>query len=186
MTDGAELPDNYGENIDWSVLEHIANNDGSTEGAPKESGPGVTILSQAMLTRRLLWDTVPCDIAAATVDYLGLPKVSEDVEATEHKAAHQRLTDVRVLSPIIQAISMSATQAIVGSMFAEEEPEHGPESEEYRDAVEKMFPPIYAATLGGIAELVDIGLLHTPHLVEFDPDDPDGPSFTMRDSNDSE
>lgn len=182
MTDAAEGHDatpEYGE-VDWSEMEFLANNNGSVEGAPEpaEGSVGITVLSPDMIARRLLWDVAPCELVSEVASYLALPPISEDVENKEHEESHKRLQEAGIIAPLILAFSVAATRAVVGTMIVGHgETEDAPvDGEVYDSAFTKLQPVAFQVTLAVIAEMMNIGMLHTPHFyVEEDiPGDEDG------------
>lgn len=160
-----DTSDQFGD-IDWGQMEYLANNDGSVEGGPETEGHAPLVLNTEMIIRRALWDTIPCGDAVAVANYLELPATSDDVEKMEHEKAHVRLDDISNIAPLIYALSDAAARAIVGAMVVaggdqESIPLNG---DVYNEAYEKFQPVAYTTALSVVAELIDIGLVHTPHL----------------------
>lgn len=161
-----ETPD-FGE-IDWNQMEHLATHDET--GAPSFEEPGLQ-LSVDMVQRRVLWDTVPCQVAVEVAKYLELPGTSDEVETMEHTQSHVRLLDIAVLKPVVLALADAAARSITGAMVvAGGDKAHLPlDGEVYADMYQKLQPVIYMASLSAIAELVDIGMLHMPHMTYLGP-----------------
>ncbi len=153
----------FGE-IDWDHMEHMATHDES--GAPAFVEPALE-LSVEMVQRRVLWDTVPCQQAVEVAKYLELPATSDDVETMEHTQSHVRLLDVAVLRPLVLALADASARSITGAMVvAGGDKDHLPlTGEVYTDMYEKLQPVIYMSSLSMLAELVDIGVVHMPHMV---------------------
>jgi hypothetical protein len=142
------------EEVDWAKMEASAGG----EDLP-------VVLSDEMLRKRIMWDVTPCDLAEAVRERMGLAGASEDVEEMEHAESHQRLVAMAAILPAIVTLSSYATEAAVTSIIMDSHPD-APEQIR-RDVVESTELMIRAATMGVIAELLDIGLLHTTHLPIF-------------------
>jgi hypothetical protein len=153
--------DQSGE-VDWSQLEGL----GGEEGLPVG-----TVISPDMLAKRLLWDVTPCDLAERVRDYLGYSPASEDVEEMEHKESHQRLAQVIVIAPYVDAMAGHTARAIAGAMIVESG--DTPPDAVRDETIEKLEPVIFHAAVGILAELIDVGLVHLPHygFVTFGPDE---------------
>lgn len=154
MTDNnEELPD-----VDWSQLD---------------DGSGLVTISPEMLAKRILWDVTPCDMAVDVASYLNMSPASEEVEEMEHSESHQRLRGAAVLAPCIEAMSDHAARAIVGCMIVAQGDEDKISEELQQEAVDKQHAVIFQSAFAVIAEMLDIGILHLPHLGVFYVEVPD-------------
>ncbi|MDX3260728.1 hypothetical protein PV336_16025 [Streptomyces sp. MI02-2A] len=79
-----------------------------------EEGPKVDIYTPQMLTKRLLWDMVPCSQVASFLPLMNLVPDSEDVSEMEHRASHERIQRVvplkdmlDVMTPLVSGITAS-------------------------------------------------------------------------------
>ena len=152
--------------VDWSKKEDLAVDPGSDAGA--------LIIDQSMLLRRVLWDTVPCDDAQATAEYLQLPPSSPDVEQMEHDQSHDRLKEIEILLPMIYAVSDSAAKTITAAMAVVEEGEVQPlGGKEFNEHYETLQPLAFSVARAVVMELVSFGVVHLPHMVML-PMDEDG------------
>ena len=149
MADDENLPD-----VDWSQLEDIDQPD-------LPPGFRQTILTEDMLIKRLLWNMSPCNLAQDVGAKIGLKPASEDVEEKEHQESHQRLAMVIPLNGLVEAMSTYAAKIVMGNIVVGQDQDI-PE-EEFAEMVDRIEPAIHMASLGIIAELVDVGLLHLPH-----------------------
>lgn len=149
--------------VDWSELEADATSD-------QTNGPGPLILTTEMVDRRFLWSIVPCDIAQETAKYLGLPPISQDVEEMEHLAAHARLNELGSLMPMIFLMNKVAVRMAVSTMIVgHNDQEQAPVNEGlFNAAVDQYELPTFSIVRAVIAELISMGLVHTPHLVTLD------------------
>jgi hypothetical protein len=78
-------------------------------------GPQVDLYTPQMITKRLLWDIVPCSEVEKMLPLMNLTPDSPDVSEMEHKASHKRLAQVgplgemlALLVPIVSGITASA------------------------------------------------------------------------------
>lgn len=158
------FPDFQMPPVDWSDMEQFAN--GVKEEDIKGASSEHVVLSEAMIANRITWDVAPHDIFEKVAGYLDLPVGSEDVIDAEHQAAHERLNGVLMVAPPLDVLSRLAARTVLATMLVmnDQTDELALGSEEFEDSVEKLEVVIFNATLASIAELVDWGLLHTPHV----------------------
>ncbi len=71
-----------------------------------------------ILTRRLAWDSLPCDEAPAVLERLGLTPSSPEGAEIEHQDSHQRIMQVMPLEPFLQR-SASVLGTVVSMAMAE-------------------------------------------------------------------
>jgi hypothetical protein len=151
MTD-ENIPD-----VDWDKMED------SVSDGTLPPGYEHTVLSPEMLAKRLVRDVVPCDMAVAVADLLGLHRASEDVEDMEHVQSHMRLNDAGLIVPFLSLLAPHAAAAGAAALVVGAGATDDISPEDLRTSVERLTPMIYATSLSVIAELIDIGVLHTPH-----------------------
>jgi hypothetical protein len=161
---GGGFPDFPMPSVDWSQMEQLANG-----AKPEDIASGHSehvVLSEAMIANRITWDVAPHELFEKVAGYLGLPVGSEDVLDAEHHAAHDRLNSVLMVAPPMDVLSRLAARTVLATMLVmnDQTEELTLDSEEFEDSVEKLEVVIFNATLATIAELVDWGLLHTPHV----------------------
>jgi hypothetical protein len=87
----------------------------------------VDLYTPEMLTKRLLWDIVPCDEAEQLIPLMGLSPDSQEVSDMEHEASHIRVTALTPLSemlallvPLVSGITASAMLMNSGNSVDEE------------------------------------------------------------------
>jgi hypothetical protein len=78
-------------------------------------GSGVTMYTPEMLTKRLLWDLVPCSDVEGMMPLMNLSPESPDVRDMEHRSSHERMAAViplgeilALLTPLVSGITASA------------------------------------------------------------------------------
>lgn len=160
------FPDFPMPDVDWSQMEQFANS-GKTDDASSTPGLSHVVLSEEMVHQRVVWDIAPHELYEQVATYLGLSPSSEDVLDKEHEDAHARLSAVLIVAPPVDLLSKLAAKSVLGTMLVmNDQTEDIPlDSEEYSDSVDKLEVVIFNAVLASIAELVDWGLLHTPHVI---------------------
>lgn len=149
------------ENVDWERLEQDA-----TGVDPRQPRWEIQVMKPEMLSRRLVWDIAPCELAERTVEVLGLPQVSDDVEEKEHLEAHDRLDAVAFIAPLVDHFSLHAASAVVAATVVEhreDDPDYVMSESDKNDAVSTLGPLVFQTSIALIAELVDLGMLHLPH-----------------------
>lgn len=151
--------------VDWSQMEQLAN--GAKEEDLSDTGPSHVVLSDDMIAKRILWDIAPHELFEQVAAHLGVPPSSDDVLDMEHTEAHHRLSRVLMVAPPLDVLSHHAAKAVMATMLVmnDQTDELAADSEEFADSVEKMEVVIFNTVLASIAELVDWGLLHTPHII---------------------
>lgn len=151
------------DGVDWNRLEQDA-----TGVDPEKPHVEVHVLSSDMLARRLIWDIVPCSEAVRAAKILNLPATSEDVDEMEHLEAHGRLNGVLLVAPIIEQMATHAAGALVAATVAAQQEASGVEfdlsEEDRQETVDKMEVLVFQTSVAILAELVDLGLVHLPHL----------------------
>jgi hypothetical protein len=154
--------------VDWDAFEHqIA---GTAEGQPRIQ---TNVVTPEMLAKRLVWGVTPCSHAAEVAQYLGLHPASDEVEKMEHEEAHQRLLEVDALLPILQQLAYHASRAVVGSMIVVGDDVDNVSEEDRDEAATRLMPVIYQTSWAILGEMIDMGMLHTPHIM-FVPPEEDG------------
>lgn len=161
-----ETPEFGMGDFDWRDLEYAANNDGSVEGAPQPQTEQ-RILTPEMVAKRVTWNVAPHDHAAEISAYMGLPAVSDEILEKEHDEAHLRLQEAAVLLPAIHMLAVAAARSILATMVVMNEVADGIEmdSEDFNESAEKLEAVLFEGTVSTFVELMDWGLLHTPHIL---------------------
>jgi hypothetical protein len=146
--------------VDWEAFEHqIAD---AEEGKPRVS---VHTVTPEMLAKRLVWGVAPCTHAAEVAQFLGLHPASEEVEDMEHQEAHQRLLEVEPMLPILQQLAYHASRAVVGSMIVSGGDQENVSEVDRDEAATRLMPVVYQTCWAILGEMMDIGMLHTPHIL---------------------
>lgn len=120
------------------------------------------VVTPNQMRRRILWDIVPCDSAGDVMRVLGVSPGSDEVEDLEHKESHARVANIGMVLGYITEMSSHAADTLVASFTAAGMPVSEEEAELSR---QRMAPMIDASARAIVAELVDLGILHTPHFV---------------------
>lgn len=129
---------------------------------------GATILSPEMITKRMVWDMVPCAMAVDVSKQLGLQPASDDVEEMEHLASHARLVASATLFPVVQVLSQDAVKAAIYAMLMASEDADSLDSdgnvneEAAMERVINIFPIVLQTVFAVVSELQDTGLLVSP------------------------
>ena len=142
------------ESVDWDALEH------TFEGS--EGTAGQQIISRGQLAKRLLWDTVPCEIAVPAAALMGMSPASEDVEEMEHRESHRRMVQAAPVVPYLRGMAFDTAKAVMAAQYVAHEVET--DQEELNEAAAKMSIIVYQSTLAILANLLDVGALHFPHI----------------------
>jgi hypothetical protein len=152
-------------NIDWDAFER----DVAKDADPFES-IHTNAISPEMLAKRLLWDVTPCDMEGHVVEvakYLGYPPASEDVEQMEHDESHARANNAGILLPFVAEMAAHAAKAVAGSMIVGSGDQDHMSEADRDETIDKLRPIIAQTSFGILAELLDVGILHTPHFATF-------------------
>jgi hypothetical protein len=168
VTEENSLPD-FGEH-DWTAMEQLAN------GVPTEdveSEGGEVILTDEMIVKRVLWDVAPHKMVPQVAEYLGLTQTSEDGTDMEHREVHERMMQGMVIAPYMQMLAKHAARTIFATMLVmEDNTDEVPlDGEEFTENASKFEAVIFAAILSAVTEMIDWGLIHTPHFIIAGPDD---------------
>lgn len=151
--------------IDWSQMEHLANENGSLDDAPMPAF-SQRILTEVMVNKRMVWDVSPHMAVERISTYLDLPVSSDEGMGMEHAEAHDRMENVRALGSPINLLARAASRAVYANMVVMGEHESIPlDGEVFVEQTDALEIVIFNSTLGIISELMDLGLLHTPHLI---------------------
>jgi hypothetical protein len=153
-----------GEN-DWTQMEQLANGvDAEDIDSPQFEQ---MILSEDMITKRVLWDVAPHSLVEDVSDFLGLPKTSNEGFEMEHAEAHARQQGVGILIPVLEMLSKVSARSIFATMLVstEQTDEVTLDGEEFEDNVDKLEAVMFASALSMVGQLVDWGLVHTPHII---------------------
>jgi hypothetical protein len=155
--------------IDWSQMEDLANNGGDTEALAPETFQQI-VLSEDMIVKRVVWDLAPHVEIEKIVEFLSLPPASDEIMDKEHAEAHARLEKVFIIGEPVDMLSRIAARAVLATMNVMNDSSDvmDIDSEEFNDAADKLESVIFNSTLSAIAELVDWGLLHTPHILTME------------------
>lgn len=145
------MPEENEPQTDWSSFEQ--------EFQGKDAPP-MQILTEDMIRRRLLWDIVPCDMAAVIIKRLGLPEVSAEVEATEHGESHLRMSTSGALAPAIYNMAAYSADIILEGTAEKYGLDRDLEQEKTT-----LTNAIHQSTWAIIAEFLDVGWIHFPHYV---------------------
>src|SRR5690349_15939967 len=93
----------------------------------EEEDVQVDLYTPQMLTKRLLWDIVPCGEVEALIPLMNLTPDSPEVSEMEHQASHDRinqLTPLRemlaLLVPLVSGITASAMLVNSGNSVDQE------------------------------------------------------------------
>jgi hypothetical protein len=107
----------------------------------------------ALLTRRMIWDTVPCSKAAATIPKFGLMPASAEGDDFEHRASHSRLNR---LAPITDELTTYSTVAgtVIGRAILDSHGSDGTED------VTQYINLVRAGVQTVMANLISDGLIH--------------------------
>ena len=135
--------------------------------------PGVDpsrVITPDMLRKRVMWDIVPDEIADQVVREMGMQSASSDVEDMEKREAHARLDALAPILPVLGALATHASESLVAAMIVGYGADGIP-ADTKEEAMEKLTPLILAASLGMLAELLDVDILHLPHYLPLTGDD---------------
>ena len=132
-----------------------------------EDTPSVIALTPDMLTKRVLWDMLPCHSTERerlhqVRDMLELQPSSDEVEEQEHQDSHLRATAIQPILPYVAAFAQHTAIVTRAAMMVGND-ETGPINPEEVVEAEKLAAILMASAVSIVAELVDIGVLHLPH-----------------------
>ncbi len=95
------------------------------EEEPEE--PQVSLFTPQMLSKRLVWDIIPCQDAEKMITLMELVPDSPDVSEMEHRASHERIHLVAplkdmldLLTPLVSGVTASAMLVNSGIQADEE------------------------------------------------------------------
>lgn len=168
MTDEEQsgFPDFPLPTFDWTQMEQLANGVKEEDLSAPAAGEHV-VLTEQMIAQRIAWDVAPHELYEKVAGYLGLQVGSEEVIDKEHEEAHVRLNSVLMVAPPVDVLSRLASRTVLATMLVmnDQEDEMEVDGEEFTDSVDKLEVVVFNSVLAIIAELVDWGLLHTPHVL---------------------
>jgi hypothetical protein len=125
----------------------------------------VDLYTPQMLTKRLLWDIVPCSQVEALIPLMNLTPDSQDVSEMEHQASHDRidqLTPLRemlaLLIPLVSGITASAMLVNSGNSMDEET---AAVLQRHHSVV------VRAGVVAVLANLLDMGIISYADGVQF-------------------
>jgi hypothetical protein len=113
--------------------------------------------TEATLRQRLAFDIAPDAMLAADPDGLGLHPCSQDVFDAEMEASRLRRNNIGPAIPFLSIMSRLSSEVLNAAMLVrqEEDPD--------LDMDEVTPEQIHAASVGILANLVDLGFVHLPH-----------------------
>jgi hypothetical protein len=128
------------------------------------------VLSEDMIIKRLLWDLAPHKEIERIAEYLRLQPASEEILDKEHYDSHERLERVFIIGQPLGMLALVSARVTMATMnVMNDAAEAMPvDSEDFTDAVDKLEMVLGNAALAMIAQLVDWGLLHTPHVITME------------------
>lgn len=124
------------------------------------------VMTPNQMRRRILWDIVPCNEAGDTMRALGITPSSDEVEEMEHRSSHDRLDAINSVLPIddlLEMLTAHGAEAIVASLSNDHE--HAVDKAERDEATERLKPILHATSRAIVAELLDLGYIHFPHML---------------------
>jgi hypothetical protein len=118
-----------------------------------------------MLTKRLLWDIVPCSQVEALIPLMGLTRDSQEVSDMEHEASHDRIDQLTplkemlaLLLPLVSGITASAMLVNSGN----------PVDEETAGILQRHHSVVVrAGVVAVLANLLDMGIISYADGVQF-------------------
>jgi hypothetical protein len=131
----------------------------------EEEEPQVDLFTPQMLTKRLLWDIIPCSDVEKMIPLMKLSPESPDVSEMEHRASHERLAQVLplkemldLLGPLVSGITASAM--LVNSGISADE--------ETAVALQRHHSSVLRAGMVAVlANLLDMGIITYADGVQF-------------------
>jgi hypothetical protein len=131
----------------------------------EEEEPQIDLFTPQMLTKRLLWDIIPCSDVEKMIPLMKLTPDSPDVSEMEHRASHERLAQVLplkemldLLGPLVSGITASAM--LVNSGISADE--------ETAVALQRHHSSVLRAGMVAVlANLLDMGIITYADGVQF-------------------
>jgi hypothetical protein len=131
----------------------------------EEEEPQIDLFTPQMLTKRLLWDIIPCPDVEKMIPLMKLTPDSPDVSEMEHRASHERLAQVLplkemldLLGPLVSGITASAM--LVNSGISADE--------ETAVALQRHHSSVLRAGMVAVlANLLDMGIITYADGVQF-------------------
>lgn len=124
------------------------------------------VITPIQMRKRVIWDSVPCKMARDVMIRLKVTPGSDEVEAMEHRQSHERIGVLDPFSIVVHELSHHVAEAIVGAIMVGNEIPEDPEIED--EMIEKQLPVIEQGCRTVIAQLIDLNILHLPHLAYVD------------------
>lgn len=121
----------------------------------EESGVDQNLHTEESLRQRLAFDIVP-DRMLPDAESLGLHGCSEEVFNAEMEASRLRRNNIGPILPIMSVLARLSSEVVNASILVEE----GEDSD-----VEISSPHVLVTSVGILATLVDMGVVHLPHPV---------------------
>lgn len=116
------------------------------------------VASEATLRQTLAFDIAPDPMLVGDPEGLGLHACSQDVFDAEMEASRLRRNNIGAVIPLLGVLSRLTSDILNAATLIRQE-----EDPEY-DGTEVTPSQIHAATVGILASLVDMGIVHLPHV----------------------
>lgn len=112
---------------------------------------------EALIKRRMVWDTVPCALVTRVLTAVGASPASEEILDHEHKESHRRLNQLAPIDQTLQFMCKMSAESIFHSIV---ETQSVAVSKEQIDvSVNQIRDVALSATKAVIAGLIDDGLI---------------------------
>ena len=113
------------------------------------------IMTFPQLKRRIIWDVIPDHLATQVSSDMGLHPASPEVESMEKAEARGRIEAIAQLHGLIQMMGHASAEAVITAISSaggdvDMEPE-------------QLSLLMVQTSMGIVAELVSMGILHPPH-----------------------
>jgi hypothetical protein len=127
--------------------------------------PNVVMYTPEMLTKRLLWDLVPCSDVEAMMPLMNLSPESPDVRDMEHRSSHERMATVMPLGEILSLLTPLVSGITASAMLINS---GVPADEASAVALQRHHSNVLQAGVGAIlANLFDMGIITYTEGTQF-------------------
>lgn len=125
------------------------------------------VLMPQQVKRRILRDLVPCDMTGDVMRAMQISPASEEIEDIEHQDGHDRAIAAAGTFPYIHSFSHDCASVLTATVAVA----NGLTPADLGESEERLQTFIEASARAIVSELVDLGILHTPHYMSIDGED---------------